>query len=96
MLVYLNGTDLPDNIYEEFDLATLEDQLIEVLKRDSLGELDGNETGPTETVLFLYGKDAEKMFSAIEPTLRDYPLCKGARVVLRQGSPGSPQREIRL
>jgi hypothetical protein len=47
-------------------------------------ELDGHETGPENTTLFLYGADAEALFRVVEPVLRDYPLCHGARVTIRQ------------
>jgi hypothetical protein len=96
VLVHLDGVGLPDHIYQVCDLATIDEMLTEVLERDGLGEFDGNETGPTETTLFMYGPDAEKLFAGIEGTLRAYPLCGGARVVIRRGGPGAAQREIRL
>lgn len=96
VIVYLNGTSLPDSVYEEYDLATLEDRLKAAVARQNLGEFDGDEMGPTETALFLYGPDAEALFAGVERTLRDYPLCQGARVVLRRGGPGAGQREIVL
>jgi hypothetical protein len=96
VLVYLDGTGLPDAVYERYDLATLEDRLSEALARQGTGEFDGNEIGPGETTLFMYGADAEKLFATIEPLLRAYPLCKGARVVIRAGEPGSPERQLRL
>jgi len=96
VFVYLDGQSLPDEVYEEYDLATLEDDLSEVLEKGSLGKLDGNEFGPDEAVLFMYGPDAEAMFSGIEATLRAYPLCRNARVIIRQGHSGAPQPEIRL
>ena len=96
VLVYLNGTDLPDEVYNEYDLETLENKLIEVLERDKLGEYDGNEFGPTETILFMYGPDAERLFAGIEETLRAYPLCQRARVEIRQGEPGAPVRELQF
>lgn len=96
VIVYLDGTGLPDSVYQECDTSTLEDRLIEVVERDGLGEVDGTETGPTETALFMYGPDAERLFAGVERTLRDYPLCHGARVVIRRGGPDSEQREVRL
>ena len=96
VLVYLNGTDLPDEVYDEYDLETLESKLIEILERDKLGEYDGNEFGPTETILFMYGPDAERLFAGIEGTLRAYPLCQRARVEIRQGEPEAPMRELQL
>jgi len=96
VLVHLDGTSLPDSVYQECDTATIEDRLIEVIERDGLGEFDGNETGPTETTLFMYGPDAGRLFVGIEQTLRAYPLCQGARVVIRRGGPGAEEREVRL
>ena len=55
-----------------------------VLESGEYGELDGHETGPENTTLFLYGADAEALFHAVEPVLRDYPLCQHARVTIRQ------------
>ena len=96
VLIHLDGQNLPQEVYEEYDLATLEDQLIAVVDSSALGEFDGNEVGPTEVVLYLYGPDAEALFAAIAPTLRAYPLCKNARVIIRQGGPGAPAHELLL
>ena len=96
VLVHLDGTGLPDHIYHDYDLATIEDRLIEVLEREGLGEFDGNEVGPGQTTLFMYGPDAERLFDGIEQTLRGYPLCQGAHVEIRHGGPGAQQRELRL
>ena len=91
VLVHLDGTGLPDEIYATNDLATLEDRLTEIIEDQGLGQFDGNEIGPTGATLFMYGPDAESLFQAIESVLRDYPLCKNARVAIRKGPPGAPQ-----
>lgn len=96
VLVHLDCRRLPEHIYEQYDLATIEDRLIKVIKREQLGEFDGNETGPDEATLYMYGPDAERLFAGIESILRDYPLCHGARVEIRRGAPGTPVREVRL
>jgi hypothetical protein len=96
VLVRLDGRGLADDVYEQCDLATLEDRITEVIDREGLGEFDGNEVGPTETTLYMYGPDAEKLFVAIEPVLRAYPLCRGARVEIRPGGPGTRSREVRI
>jgi len=95
-MVHLRGHGLPDDVYEQYDLATIEDQLIEIIEQKGLGAFDGNEMGPKETILFMYGADAERLYSSIESALRNYPLCQGAKVILRYGPPGSEQREILL
>lgn len=84
VLIELDGIHLPESVYRECDLATLENRLEEALETGDFGELDGHETGPESTTLFLYGADAEELFRAAEPVLRDYPLCRGARVTIRQ------------
>jgi hypothetical protein len=96
VLVYLDGVGLPNEIYAKYDLQGLEDRVNPILRSKHLGEFDGEDTGQKETVLYFYGPDAEALFAAIEPELRAYPLCLGARVVLRKGPPGSPSRELRL
>ena len=94
VLIYLDGQGLPDEVYADCDLMTLEDKLEQALRSGNLGVVDGNEVGPGEVTIFLYGADAEAMVRGIEPVLREYPLCRGARVVVRRGSPGSEQREF--
>ena len=96
VLIYLDGTGLPDQIYQEYDLSTLEDQLIDAIGAEHAGEFDGNEIGPDGATLFAYGQDADHLFSVIEPVLRDYPLCQNARVVIRKGGPGATQTEVRI
>jgi hypothetical protein len=96
VIVRLRGSGLPDEIYEKFDISTLEDQLIEVIEAKRLGEFDGNEFGPDETVLYMYGPDAEKLFDGIESVLRAYPLCQEGFVTIRSGPPGAPERQVPL
>jgi hypothetical protein len=96
VLVYLDGSSLPDEVYEQNDLATIEDRIIAALAGKGLGEFDGNEIGPGGATLYLYGPEAERLFALIEPVLTAYPLCRNARVVIRKGGPGAPQREILL
>ena len=66
------------SLYRDSDVATLEDKLARAIQDGDLGELDGNEIGPAETTLFMYGPDAERLFAGIESALRAYPLCQHA------------------
>ena len=84
VLIELDGIQLPESVYRDCDIAALENRLEEVLESSGSGELDGHETGPENTTLSLYGADAEALFRAVEPVLQDYPLCRGARVTIRQ------------
>ena len=52
-----------------------------------VGEVDGNEFGGGEVVIYAYGPDAEDLFRVMEPGLRLLPF-RPAHVVLRYGEPG--------
>lgn len=49
-----------------------------------VGEVDGNEFGGGEAVLYAYGPEADALFKVMESTLRGLPF-KPAHVVLRRG-----------
>lgn len=77
--LYLNGTDLPAEVYGASDvnqvIATLEELL------GHAGELHGWWEGPRETALYFYGSS----YDAMAELLRDYvatePLCAQSRTV---------------
>ena len=94
VVISLDGQGLDDAVSHTYDLSTLEDLLSEQIEPDGIGELDGHETGPTQTTIYLYGPNAEELFSRVQPVLATYPLCQNGRVVVRRGGPGSSQREI--
>jgi len=96
VLVHLDGRGLPEHVYREHDLESLEERLRAAIEEGGLGEYDGNETDPSETTLFLYGPDAGRLFAGVEATLRAHPLCQNARVEIRPGGPGADARVISL
>lgn len=49
-----------------------------------VGEVDGNEFGGGEAVVYAYGPDADALFKVLEPTLRNLPF-RPAHVLLRRG-----------
>jgi hypothetical protein len=85
-----------DTSYSPEDLAELEDKLAALVENARVGEFDGNEIGPDKTTLFLYGPDADVLFSVVRATVQQNPVSHDARVVLRYGDPGSTQREFVL
>jgi hypothetical protein len=44
------------------------------------GEVDGDEFGAGEAVVFVYGKDADELWEAIEPVITEYELPGGGFV----------------
>ncbi|MFD7706766.1 hypothetical protein [Streptomyces sp. NPDC059786] len=53
-----------------------------------VGEVDGNEFGGGEAVVYAYGSDADALFEVMEPILRGLPF-RPAHVVLRRGDDAS-------
>ncbi len=80
----------------QLSLDVIEDPLIEAIEAAGVGEFDGNLIGPDDAVLYMYGPDADRLFAAVEPTLRDARLPPGSYVVLQYGGPGSEERRIDL
>jgi hypothetical protein len=79
LAVYINGTDLPDEVYAECDVNSIYDEFHRLLGAD--GKVHSHWQGPTETALYIYGPSFETMKSRIAGFLASYPLCQGARVV---------------
>jgi hypothetical protein len=78
LAIYLNGTDLPDEVYANSDVNHVYDEIIRLL--GDRGQIQGHWQGPTETALYLYGPSADQMRQLIAPLLAEYPLCARARV----------------
>ncbi|MEV0935964.1 hypothetical protein ACIBMX_45465 [Streptomyces phaeochromogenes] len=53
-------------------------------EKAGVGEVDGNEFGGGEAVVYAYGPDADALFKVLEPTLRRLPF-RPAHVLLRRG-----------
>lgn len=96
LAIYLDGVGLPRAVYKACTPKELLDRVMAALGDDPGGEFRGSWQGPRETSIYLYGADAERMLTAIEPTLLAYPLSRNARIVIRYGNPACHPREIRL
>ncbi len=78
LAVYLNGTDLEDNVYEECDINIVWSRFEEQLGSD--GRIHSYWEGPKETALYIYGPSYETMVERIWSFLGSYPLCEKARL----------------
>lgn len=79
LAIYLDGVNLPTNVYEECDINYVLYELNELLG-DS-GNIQRYWEGENETALYFYGESYDKMYHAISDFVKTYPLCQGARVV---------------
>ena len=77
--LYLNGTELPAEVYESSDINLIIERLEEGL--GDLGRLYSWWEGPQDTALYFYGDSFEEMTAAMERVLAEEPLCQKCRVV---------------
>ncbi len=78
LAVYLNGTDLPDEVYRNCDVNHVIDEFDRLLA--GKGAFRGYWEGERETALFCYGASYAEMKAALEPFIASYPLCDRARI----------------
>ncbi len=74
LAVYLNGTDLPDEVYAAGDPNDLIAALLERL--GAKGDMQSYWEGPRETALYLYGSSATCMDNLIAGALARFPLAQ--------------------
>ena len=74
MALYLNGTELPKEVYESSDINYVIEQLESRI--DGIGRLYSWWEGPQNTALYFYGQSYEKMSAAIQDFIAEYPLCQ--------------------
>ncbi len=96
VVVYLDTKSLPQVVCDENDLATLAEQLEAAVEKADVGRYEGSKVAEGHATLIMYGPDAEAIYAAVEAVLRAYPLCQGARVVIRRGGLEAESREVHL
>jgi hypothetical protein len=94
LALYLDGTSLPNEVYEETDIDALMEHL-RTAADSAGGELRSAWNGPTETALYHYGPSADAMLVALQPVFDGFAVCQNARVVIRQGADGTT-RTVRV
>ena len=91
--IYLDGVTLPAEVYANLDFDQVVHEIDAAAGPDSYR---GFSQGPEETALFLFGPNAEDMFTRVEPVLRRLPIGQNARVVIRHGKASLDPREVRI
>ncbi len=77
--LYLNGTDLPAEVYANSDVNELIAALLGALGPD--GDIYSYWEGPTETALFIYGPSADTIEARLTPVLESEPSAALSRLV---------------
>ena len=78
LAVYLNGTDLSDDVYQTCDSNFVYSEFDRLLAGE--GRVLSYWQGPTETAFYLYGKSFEKMKAKLAEFIATYPLCQKSRI----------------
>lgn len=78
LALQLNGTDLPDAVYEALDFEAFLSELGAAC--GAAGKVMSFWTGTRETGVFLYGPSFEAMKAAIAPFRARHPLCALSRL----------------
>lgn len=78
LALYLNGTDLADEVYADCDINFVISEMNHLL--NGKGEMYSYWEGATETALYFYGTSYEEMRSATASFISEYPLCQKSRI----------------
>ncbi|MGF1879337.1 hypothetical protein L4D77_29280 [Photobacterium frigidiphilum] len=78
LALYLNGTELDDEVYSSSDSNYVYSELERLI--DGIGRVYSYWQGPTETALYLYGFSYDEMKSSIAELVDNYPLCQKCRI----------------
>lgn len=78
--LYLNGEDLAAEVYQNYDVNFIYEEIERLLTDAKKGHIASYWEGE-ETALYLYGESFEEMHNCIKPLLNTYPLCEKCRVV---------------
>jgi hypothetical protein len=73
----------------------LEESLSAAIADSMAGEFDGNEVGDGQAILYMYGPDADALYSAIAPIVRAAEIAIDGVVVRRYGPPQQGVRETK-
>jgi len=95
VLVYLKLSDEAFGSPEDRQAAySLEDQLIAAMETSDKGECDGHEFGGGFATFFLYGPDADAVFSIVQPILKQFTAPPGSYIIKRYGALGAQEKRI--
>ncbi len=78
LAIYLNGTDLPKEIYKSCDINYVIEQLEQAV--DSIGSMYSYRELDEFTALYFYGVSFSIMKEKMEHFVSSYPLCQKCRI----------------
>jgi hypothetical protein len=86
-----------DSAEEQKAAFALVEELEAAFDTSGIGEYDGEEFGGGGCTFYMYGPDADRLFAAVEPILKQSSLAPGGSATKRYGDAGDPDaREVRI
>lgn len=79
LAIYLNGSDLPDDVYKNCDCNHVYSEISRLI--DGKGMIMSHHEGNTETAFYLYGESFAILNALIADFVGTYPLCEKCRIV---------------
>jgi len=76
--IYLNGSDLPDDVYQNCDCNIVYSEISRLI--DGKGLIMSHWEGASETAFYLYGESFAILKSLISDFVATYPLCHKCRI----------------
>ena len=78
LAVYLNGVDLPEEVYKKCDVNYVIERLSEAVK--PIGAMYSSRRLSEYTALYFYGTSCSAMREKMEEFISTYPLCQKCRI----------------
>lgn len=78
MAIYINGSDLSDEVYENNDINEVIEKFNTLL--ENKGGLFGHQRLEKYTGLYYYGKSYEEMMTCISEIIKEHPLCQSCKI----------------
>lgn len=79
LALYVNGTELADEVYENCDINHVISTICELIK--GKGDFYSYNEHLSDTALYFYGSSYQEMVEIITPFLQEYPLCEKSRLL---------------
>ena len=75
----------------------LEDELSDAIEDAGVGKFDRDDFGKGESILYMHGPDADRLFDVIQPLLKRSALTNGGYAIKRYGeAEDEDAREVRV
>lgn len=94
--VFIDNVSLEPEIYEEADIDCLIKEFRNTFEAGGICDVRGPCVWPSEVLFYFAGKNADEIFSRLEPLRKSFPILQNARVVFQRIDQSRSPIEIRI